>query len=1559
MPTLTSSYSAPNSRVRQILRAMTVIVTALIAFSAGQAQEAVWQWAKSAGGTGKDAFTTVGRDASGGNVFVAGYFSNSMVLGPSALISAGGTDVVLARYHPSGAPIWSLRFGGPGNDAAMSLAVDAGGNVFVVGTFENRMVFGTDTLNSAGGTDIFILKYSAAGNYLWSRRAGGPGADIAKTVAVDAVGNAFIGGAFADSIKFGLQPWLYSTGGTDMFIAQYSSDGDAQWAVRAGGIGTDIITGLVVNTSGIYATGSFTDSLTVGADNLTSAGNADIFIAKYSIGGAPQWTRQAGGTGLDYGNAIALDLAGNILIGGTTGDSAAFGAIQTGKFGGQDGFATQYSATGTAQWARIMGGAGDDNITSIVADSAGAAYCTGYFSQTAALSGLSLISAGLTDVFTAKYSSSGAIQWAQRGGGPDADFAYDINLNVNRSTYICGSFYYEAIYANTVLGGQGDYDMFIARLTNVEPNDVGVADILFPAVPFAPGASQISAIIRNYGTTVMDTVRVEWEFNGTAQTTVYSGKDIAPGQRDTILLGTPVFPEKMFSLVTARTALPNNGTDPNASNDEFAKAMGPGLLKGTYTLGGTSPDFVAFSEAGRYLNICGVLDTVFIDVRNGIYNEQFILKQVPGVTADKRLTIRSQPGQVDRPQINYAPIYSNNNYSLLLDGADWITIQGLAINAAGIVHNRAVLLQGGTMGIIFDSNAVYSPITAAADGGMMSAPNNDCSDLTAIGNIFNGGVYGIRIQPVAYVAGLNIRNNKFENYSQVGVEADRITGSYFHGNLLRTTSENAVGILLTAISGGTRITGNAIREIPSGTGIHLRNSSGTVAEPLLLANNMTLIGAGNTAAQGMAIDTCQFINVYHNTINQTSTAPNESAFIVRGGGSINVVNNLFYNSGGGFAYSIKYKTATVPVIRSDFNALYSAGPILGSYTYDTNTIWAANIAAWRVAPIALDSHSVSKVVTFGSDITHLSAVDSLLFGDVSLRTIVNLDFDGQTRRSPYMGADEVIPKITITDQTEYRQIFCLGSTAVFYVNANISHAGKLHYQWQMNGIDIPDSTNPTITFTNVNRNSEAFFRCIITGNSGADTVISDRIQLMVINATEILRDPKTRYVLAEQTAEFEVLAEASPPNGANQVIYKWFRNGTQLFNSMKIAGATTSMLKIFNVQLSDVDSNYYCTVDGACGSDTSARFSLLMPGAAFGNQPRDTSVCMGDTTQLTASVITGIPGQELRYEWQRGGTPLTDGPKFGGVGTGTLTVKNVAPADTGSDYRLKVLVVATGAILYSDNAAIRLNTATAITASPIAAQACENKPHTFSVAATGVNLLYQWQRNDTNIAGANGATYTIPVVEKGSAGKYRVVITGKCGTITSSAVELTIKAIPFVIVNPPKTYTATIGRTLSITVNIGGPTPIRYSWYHNGTLIPNQKSNILILDSAEKSDTGRYWCVAENDCGSTQTDTCIVRVEPLSVENDGANMHAFGIESVSPNPVINEAEITYSVASSGFARLTLTDALGREVLSIFTGEVDYGKHSIYFDASGLAAGRYYCVLTTPTGAVSLPVTILK
>ena len=63
---------------------------------------------------------------------------------------------------------------------------------------------------------------------------------------------------------------------------------------------------------------------------------------------------------------------------------------------------------------------------------------------------------------------------------------------------------------------------------------------------------------------------------------------------------------------------------------------------------------------------------------------------------------------------------------------------------------------------------------------------------------------------------------------------------------------------------------------------------------------------------------------------------------------------------------------------------------------------------------------------------------------------------------------------------------------------------------------------------------------------------------------------------------------------------------------------------------------------------------------------------------------------------------------------------------------------------------------------------------TFTVTATGDNLMYQWQKNGRNIAGATSATYTIEVVAESDTGMYRCVVSNGAGPVTSTAANLTV-----------------------------------------------------------------------------------------------------------------------------------------------------------------------------------------
>src|SRR5204863_959165 len=84
-----------------------------------------------------------------GNILLTGVFEGTADFGSGPMTSAGQGDVFLAKYSPTGAAIWTERFGGAYSDAGNAVAVDASGNVLVTGTFLNPVDFGGGLLQAA------------------------------------------------------------------------------------------------------------------------------------------------------------------------------------------------------------------------------------------------------------------------------------------------------------------------------------------------------------------------------------------------------------------------------------------------------------------------------------------------------------------------------------------------------------------------------------------------------------------------------------------------------------------------------------------------------------------------------------------------------------------------------------------------------------------------------------------------------------------------------------------------------------------------------------------------------------------------------------------------------------------------------------------------------------------------------------------------------------------------------------------------------------------------------------------------------------------------------------------------------------------------------------------------------------------------------------------------------------------------------------------------------------------------------------------------------------------
>jgi hypothetical protein len=216
----------------------------------------------------------------------------------------------------------------------------------------------------------------------------------------------------------------------------------------------------------VYVTGNYAGTASFGGTFRTSAGDYDVFVAKYNKNGVLLWVQSAGGIGSDQGNSITVDVAGNVYVTGNYVGSANFGGINEISAGSDDVFVAKYNSIGTIQWVQSEGGIGNDQGNSIALDAAGNVYVTGFYVGTASFGGISSTSAGGAgvDVFVAKYNSNGTLLWVQSAGGAPSDIGYGIAVDAACNVYVTGFYQGTASFGGISRTSAGYYDVFVARL---------------------------------------------------------------------------------------------------------------------------------------------------------------------------------------------------------------------------------------------------------------------------------------------------------------------------------------------------------------------------------------------------------------------------------------------------------------------------------------------------------------------------------------------------------------------------------------------------------------------------------------------------------------------------------------------------------------------------------------------------------------------------------------------------------------------------------------------------------------------------------------------------------------------------------------------------------------------------------------------------------------------------------------------------------------------------------------------------------------------------------------
>ncbi len=326
----------------------------------------------------------VGVDAAG-NVYVTGN-TDGWPSGPLTTI----------KYDSSGQELWVANYmeGGEGR----RLAVDAGGNVYVMGASEERV--------------FLIIKYDPEGNELWVDERTIGNRAWPRGIEVDPAGHPVVTGWVEDT--------AYSGPG-DYITLKLDDEGNSLWSVRYGSDrpGNTTVRDMVVDHEGSVIVG--------GSIEESGHSDTDSLIAKYSPYGDLLWTarHESLANGQDKVEALTVDIENNIIVAGYSDPEDS----------GEKGVTIKYDPSGNALWVTPAYGPGEgfDRPVSVDTDASGNVY----------VAGNAVVEESVYDLVLAKYDPEGNELWLVRfdgtGGGECSDFVEDLALDAAGNAYLTGT----------------------------------------------------------------------------------------------------------------------------------------------------------------------------------------------------------------------------------------------------------------------------------------------------------------------------------------------------------------------------------------------------------------------------------------------------------------------------------------------------------------------------------------------------------------------------------------------------------------------------------------------------------------------------------------------------------------------------------------------------------------------------------------------------------------------------------------------------------------------------------------------------------------------------------------------------------------------------------------------------------------------------------------------------------------------------------------------------------------------------------------------------------------
>jgi len=336
-----------------------------------------------------------------GSIYIAGFttsFDFPTTAGDYDRSYSGGvlnptSDGFVARLNSSGTGLlWSTYLGGTARDVAFDLRVDSTGSVFVAGNTDSTDFPVTNQAYQsvhAGGNDLFVTKFNAAGSLVYSTFLGGSGDELldnsnagpeppqivfgyANSIAVDSAGNVYITGV-TSSANFPTTPGALSRthagGGADCYVTKLNSSGSGlAYSTFCGGSGFDAAGGIHVDASGAVTLAGITYSnnltTTTGAFSRTYSGAGDAFLMRLNAAGsALLYSTYFGGSGEESWATVSVSPDGTMLLSGFTHSTnlpVTAGTFQSAAGGNGDVYLAVFSSPGALADCSYFGGSGLD-----------------------------------------------------------------------------------------------------------------------------------------------------------------------------------------------------------------------------------------------------------------------------------------------------------------------------------------------------------------------------------------------------------------------------------------------------------------------------------------------------------------------------------------------------------------------------------------------------------------------------------------------------------------------------------------------------------------------------------------------------------------------------------------------------------------------------------------------------------------------------------------------------------------------------------------------------------------------------------------------------------------------------------------------------------------------------------------------------------------------------------------------------------------------------------------------------------------------------------------------